>query len=277
MMEVVVFCIRLLLLGVVLWVMAHAAQKNVVFPRIVPDKLQFFEYDVVSVYCDGTHDTEWRVMRKILDINATNYSHWDTSAPSCTIKPAFIRHSGKYWCGNKEGERSDTVNITITGGSVILESPVGPVIEGSSVTLRCRKRKNALSRIADFYKDSMHIKTGYGGEMTITNFSVSDEGLYKCNIYGAGESAESWLTVKLDKVFSALHEENHPAHQWIVRSLLVALFLLVMGLFLCWTTKDKSTTGFQACEEHLHRYRLTCDRIFGGCSSYFRRVRLQSP
>lgn len=79
---------------------------------------------------------------------------------------------------------------------MILESPVLPVMEGSSVILRCRKRKNASNSIADFYKDGVHIKTGYRGEMNITNISVSDQGFYKCNISGAGESPESRLAVK---------------------------------------------------------------------------------
>lgn len=88
---------------------------------------------------------------------------------------------------------------------MILESPVRPVMEGSSVTLRCRKRKNTLSSIADFYKDGFQLKTGYKGEMTITNVSMSDEGLYKCNISGAGESPESRLAVK-----------GETQHHWIV-------------------------------------------------------------
>lgn len=54
-------------------------------------------------------------MRKIIETNTTNYSHCDTSASSCTIKPAYSRHSGEYWCENEKGDKSEVVNITITG------------------------------------------------------------------------------------------------------------------------------------------------------------------
>ncbi|XP_026225369.1 high affinity immunoglobulin gamma Fc receptor I-like isoform X2 [Anabas testudineus] len=244
-MEVPVLCIRLsmcvLLMLITQFDHIYSVQKDVTFPRVIPDKLQFFEYDTVSVYCDEIDSTEWRVMRKILDINTTNYSHWDTSASTCIINPAYSRYSGTYWCENKEGKRSDAVNITITGDSVILESPVRPVLEGSSVILRCKKRKNASISIADFYKDGIYIKTGYKGEITIINVSVSDEGLYKCNISGVGESPESQLSVE---VYKDTHTEQNPSSTVLtpwriaVSVLLVTLVLLVIGVLLCLKAKE---------------------------------------
>ena len=78
---------------------------------------------------------------------------------------------------------------------MILESPVLPVKEGDNVTLRCTKKKST-SDIADFYKDGHLIRTGYEGNLIIHNVSRSHEGLYKCNISGAGESPESRLAVR---------------------------------------------------------------------------------
>ncbi|XP_067380149.1 low affinity immunoglobulin gamma Fc region receptor III-A-like [Channa argus] len=262
-MEVTVFCIRplmnvLLLLSAQADHVSFTQKADVTFPRVVPDKLQFFEYDSVSIYCNKTDDTEWKVMRTLTGTIPTTYSHWNTLTSAFTIKPAFFRHSGKYWCENEKGERSEAVNITVTGGSVVLESPVHPVVEGSSVTLRCRKRKNASSSIAEFYKDGVHVKTGYRGELTISNVSVSDEGLYKCNISGAGESSESRLAVKVFSVPSKKTNppQNHPPKLqsllWIIiiSVLLVSLLLLVMGLLLWRKTNDKSSPGLQECKHH---------------------------
>lgn len=87
-------------------------------------------------------------------------------------------------------------------GSVILESPVLPVIEGDSVTLCCRSKAllSACSLRADFYKDGFLIGTTSTRNMTIHNVSKSHKGLYKCNIGGSGYSPESWLSVRGEKI-----------------------------------------------------------------------------
>ncbi|XP_035759958.1 low affinity immunoglobulin gamma Fc region receptor II-a-like [Neolamprologus brichardi] len=102
--------------------------------------------------------------------------------------------SGVYWCESREGPISNMVNLTVTGGSVILQSPVLPVMEGDDVTLLCKK-KNSSNLPAAFYKDGSLIRKQPTGHMTIQHVSRSDEGLYKCNISGHGESPSSWITV----------------------------------------------------------------------------------
>lgn len=78
---------------------------------------------------------------------------------------------------------------------MILVIPVLPVVEGDAVTLQCRV-KNPQEQITDFYKDGLRKETSFTGEMTIENVSKSDEGLYRCNISGVGESPGSWLAVR---------------------------------------------------------------------------------
>eukprot|EP00064_Thunnus_orientalis_P020778 superscaffoldBa00005910_g20926 len=82
-----------------------------------------------------------------------------------------------------------------TTGSVILESPALPVMERDDATLHCRN-KTTSNFIADFFKDGNLIRSSSAGNMTIHSVSKSNEGLYKFNISGAGESPESWLTVR---------------------------------------------------------------------------------
>ena len=87
-------------------------------------------------------------------------------------------------------------NLCFPAGSVILESPVLPVMEGNDVTLSCRNKTTSSNLTADFYKDGRLIRSSSTGEMTIHSVSWSDEGLYKCDISGAGGSPESWLGKK---------------------------------------------------------------------------------
>ncbi|KAE8279470.1 hypothetical protein D5F01_LYC23059 [Larimichthys crocea] len=208
---------------------AHKA--DAAFPRISPDRLQFFEYESVTISCQEFSSlTEWRVMTKVNKIISAN---WDSSPPSCTIEPTFERHSGEYWCEDAEGQTSGVLNISVTAGSVILDFPARPVIEGSDVILHCREEESQSKHIADFYKDDLHLVTSYENNMIIQNVSKSDEGFYKCRIPGAGESPESRLTVLTQS--KSAYEET-PSHSvssnlfsllWIFG--LVALLLWIMG------------------------------------------------
>ncbi|XP_030287675.1 high affinity immunoglobulin gamma Fc receptor I-like [Sparus aurata] len=184
-MEVTALCIRLL---------SDAAV------RIVPTRLQIFEYQSISFTCLGVNvSAGWRVTNAN-EFLKTCSNVTVTSTLTCTIGFALRSDSGEYWCEGGGGERSNTVHITITDASVILESPVLPVVERDAVTLSCRKKKTSSNLTADFYKDGLLIRSSSTGEMTIHRVSKSDEGLYKCRISGAGESPESWLAVRAGSV-----------------------------------------------------------------------------
>uniref|UniRef100_A0A8P4KF65 Ig-like domain-containing protein n=1 Tax=Dicentrarchus labrax TaxID=13489 RepID=A0A8P4KF65_DICLA len=164
--------------------------------RIVPTRLQLFEYESVQFTCEGFNvPAGWKV-RNFKEFVPKCSNGTLTSTVKCTIDYAFTSDSGEYWCEGGGGERSNTVNITVTAGSVILESPVLPVKEGNNVTLSCRKKITVSNLTADFYKDGLLMGSSSTGEMIIHSVSKSDEGLYKCKISGAGESAESWLAVR---------------------------------------------------------------------------------
>ncbi|CAI5660097.1 unnamed protein product [Oreochromis niloticus] len=114
---------------------------------------------------------------------------------SCNISKIPTWDSGVYWCESREGPISNMVNLTVTGGSVILQSPVLPVMEGDDVTLLCKTKTTPSNLPAAFYKDGSLIRKQPTGHMTIQHVSRSDEGLYKCDISGHGESPSSWITV----------------------------------------------------------------------------------
>ncbi|XP_059210519.1 low affinity immunoglobulin gamma Fc region receptor II-like [Centropristis striata] len=204
--------------------------------RIVPDKLQVFEHESVSFHCEGLDGSaQLRGIRNTVQF----ISACDQRTPvlSCRIPRAFHGDAGEYWCETEGGERSSSVNIAVTAGSVILESPVLPVKEGNDVTLSCSKKATSSDLPADFYKDGLLIISSSTGEFTIWGVSKSDEGLYKCSISDGGESAESWLAVR------ALHRETCPSWDHSIYLLLllrtvftivmVALLLLLVGLLHC--------------------------------------------
>ncbi|XP_054483369.1 high affinity immunoglobulin gamma Fc receptor I-like [Anoplopoma fimbria] len=204
--------------------------------RIVPNRLQFFEYESVSFHCVGSDgSTQLRGIRTAVDFISSCYK--ETLVLSCSIQRAYGGDGGEYWCETEGGERSNSVVISVTNGSVILESPVLPVREGHDVTLRCRNMTTSSTITADFYKDGLLIRSSSTGNITILHVSKSDEGLYKCRVSDGGESAESWLTVR------DLHRETCPSSDHFLHAVLVlrtvftivmvALLLLLLGLLHC--------------------------------------------
>ncbi|XP_067380093.1 low affinity immunoglobulin gamma Fc region receptor III-A-like [Channa argus] len=193
-------CFRLVMNVLLLLTCMHvhlSYPQNAVYLQVDPNRLQFFEYDSIVLSCKGLGEANgWRVRRKFKGVNTICASSWEISTGPCTIKNAFGADGGEYWCEAKRGKRSSVVNITITAGSVILESPVLPVMDRHNVTLRCRTKQASSNVTAGFYKNGSFIRSSSTGEMTILSVSKSDEGLYKCSISGAGESPESWLTVR---------------------------------------------------------------------------------
>ncbi|XP_031647435.1 Fc receptor-like protein 5 isoform X1 [Oncorhynchus kisutch] len=198
MRELTPLCWQLLLLSTLVYcslgqggVLSYSASLSV-----SPDRSQFFEYESVSLSCEVQGNSAgWRVMRNTLRGNLSECNtDWGKQQGSSCIVSLIPSDSGMYWCESGSGEHSNAVNITVPAGAVILESPVRPVTEGYSVTLRCRHQGTPSDLTADFYKDGSLIRTETTGEMTIPAVSKSDEGLYKCTS-SEGESPESWMTV----------------------------------------------------------------------------------
>uniref|UniRef100_A0AAQ6IAK5 Ig-like domain-containing protein n=1 Tax=Anabas testudineus TaxID=64144 RepID=A0AAQ6IAK5_ANATE len=174
----------------------HEQKVNAASLRIDPNRAQFFEYESVTFYCEGVSYCEvvHESKGKISSCNNTNKR--TSTGSSCTVTNVYTDESGKYWFDAGSGERSNIVNIVVTTGSVILEIPALPVMEGEAVTLTCRNKTTSSQTSAHFYHYGRLISNSSTGNMIIHNVSKFDEGLYKCSISGAGESAESRLMVK---------------------------------------------------------------------------------
>uniref|UniRef100_A0A669DF78 Ig-like domain-containing protein n=1 Tax=Oreochromis niloticus TaxID=8128 RepID=A0A669DF78_ORENI len=165
---------------------------------VSPSSSQVFEGDFVSLSCEEDDSSAgWTLRRNTSKEKSSQCGiDWGRSAgSSCIVSHIISWDSGVYWCESREGPISNMVNLTVTGGSVILQSPVLPVMEGDDVTLLCKTKTTPSNLPAAFYKDGSLIRKQPTGHMTIQHVSRSDEGLYKCDISGHGESPSSWITV----------------------------------------------------------------------------------
>ncbi|XP_034712375.1 low affinity immunoglobulin gamma Fc region receptor II-like [Etheostoma cragini] len=191
--------------------------------RVLPNRSQFFQYESVTLSCGPLGGSSgWRVKRNTsTNINQEGFSpcHRTNTTP-CVISELYPLDTGVYWCESAAGECSNAVNITVIGaGSVVLESPVLPVRDGDTVTLRCRTKTTSSSNLtADFYKDGRLIRSSSTENLTLHRVSASDQGLYKCNVSGSGESPDGWLAVR-----------GHPGPP---ESLFTRVLLPVVGLAL---------------------------------------------
>uniref|UniRef100_A0A8C2JI55 Ig-like domain-containing protein n=1 Tax=Cyprinus carpio TaxID=7962 RepID=A0A8C2JI55_CYPCA len=181
---------------------------------ISPSRTQHFTSVSLSLSCeDQSNTSRWRVRRYSDNeqLEDCSSSLWGSQTGSkCTINSTRTSDTGVYWCQSESGEKSHPVNITVHCESldVILESPVHPVTEGDSLTLRCLYNHSTPANLrADFYKDGSLIQS-QTTEMIISTVSKSHEGFYYCKHPERGESPKSWISVRVshsESQISVLH------------------------------------------------------------------------
>ncbi|XP_054912122.1 low affinity immunoglobulin gamma Fc region receptor II-like [Poeciliopsis prolifica] len=204
--------------------------------RLSPSRSQFFQYESVTLSCEG-NSSEFRVRRNTSkQINALCPSYSTHIAETeCISSELYEFDSGVYWCESAAGERSDAVNVSVTDRSLILERPERPVSEGAALTLHCRFRPPLSSSLTRFYRDWVLVGSSSTGRFTIRSASKSDEGFYKRNASGVGESAETWLAVR--------GRRRHTPTAALADFLLPAVagsFLLIVTLICFWKNNEGS-------------------------------------
>ncbi|KAL6456598.1 hypothetical protein MHYP_G00351420 [Metynnis hypsauchen] len=176
-----------------LWITGSSPPASLI---ISPSRAQHFSAGSLSLSCEGQSDSAgWRMRRYTHSGEVSDCS--SVTGSTCSISSLYTSLTGVYWCQSESGGGSDPLNITVHNGDVILDSPVHPVTEGDSLTLRCLFRSTKPSNLtADFYKDGSLLQSQTKGEMIIRTVSKSDEGLYHCKHPERGESPQSWLSVR---------------------------------------------------------------------------------
>ncbi|XP_052407553.1 Fc receptor-like protein 5 isoform X7 [Carassius gibelio] len=178
-----------------LWVTGVSPPVSLI---ISPNRTQHFTSVSLSLSCEDQSNSDRWTVRRYTDNERLEYcssSHWGSQTGStCTISSTVPSDTGVYWCQTESGENSHPVNITVHP-DVILESPVHPVTEGDSLTLRCLYQRSTPPILrADFYKDGSLIQN-QTPEMIISTVSKSHEGFYYCKHPERGESPKSWISV----------------------------------------------------------------------------------
>ncbi|XP_029976060.1 uncharacterized protein LOC115409174 [Salarias fasciatus] len=174
---------------------------------VSPSRSQFLQGASVSLSCEEDGWTVWRKTSR--EQRSSCGDMWGKPAgSSCRISYMTTRGSGVYWCESREGAAGSSINITVAD-TVVLQSPVLPVMEGQDVTLGCRT--SAPSNLsAEFFKDGVSIGTESTGHMTLRHVSRSAEGLYRCSFRGVGESPPSWISVSAPPTEEAPPTEGAP-------------------------------------------------------------------
>uniref|UniRef100_A0A8C1J0A6 Ig-like domain-containing protein n=1 Tax=Cyprinus carpio TaxID=7962 RepID=A0A8C1J0A6_CYPCA len=226
-----------------LWVTGVSPPVSLI---ISPNRTQHFISVSLSLSCeDQSNSDRWRVRRYTdkKQLEDCSSSRWGSQTGSkCTINSTKVWHTGVYWCQSESGEISHHVNITVHKAGAILESPVHPVMEGDSLTLRCLyKHSTPANPRADFYKDGSLIQS-QTTEMIISTVSKSHEGFYYCKHPKRGESPKSWISVR--GVSNELsHSESQISVLHTLSSVLTVcpyLLVTVVLIFKCCRMRDST-------------------------------------
>ncbi|XP_032438806.1 high affinity immunoglobulin gamma Fc receptor I-like isoform X3 [Xiphophorus hellerii] len=174
---------------------------NQVHLTVSPSRSQFFRGESVTLICEDENRSDgWTVRRNTtLETRKGCGDGWGKlNRPTCNISSLYKHETGLYWCESMSGSSSSSssIQLSVSGGSVILQSPVLPVMEGDDVTLSCRAKNPTHNLPAAFYKDGSFIGDETTGNKILNSVKKSDEGLYKCNVKGHGESPSSRISVK---------------------------------------------------------------------------------
>ncbi|XP_073684716.1 Fc receptor-like protein 5 [Garra rufa] len=240
-----------------LWVTDYSSPVSDLI--ISPSRTQHFTSSFLSLSCeDHSHSERWRVKRYRDRWGLEDCS--SQTGSTCTINSTDTSDTGVYWCQSESGENSHPVNITVHFG-VILESPVHPVAEGDTLTLRCLYKNSTLPNLrADFYKDGSLIQS-QTTELIISNVSKSHEGFYYCKHPEKGESSKSWISVT---------GETRPVlsvspQKWLTEGDSVTLICEVSGSSTGWTFSWYTETVSSGSR---HRYKLLSDSSRGAGGNY---------
>ncbi|XP_023201847.1 high affinity immunoglobulin gamma Fc receptor I-like isoform X6 [Xiphophorus maculatus] len=154
----------------------------------------------VTLICEDENRSDgWTVRRNITRGTRKRCEVWGKlNGSTCNMNYLVPYDTGLYWCESMSGSSSSSssIQLSVSGGSVILQSPVLPVMEGDDVTLSCRAKNPTHNLPAAFYKDGSFIGDETTGNKILNSVKKSDEGLYKCNVKGHGESPSSRISVK---------------------------------------------------------------------------------
>ncbi|KAK7168303.1 hypothetical protein R3I94_002380 [Phoxinus phoxinus] len=217
-----------------LWVTGVSPPVSLI---IRPNTTQHFTSVSLSLSCEDQSNSDGWTVRRYTESwgleDCSSFYKASQTGSTCTISSTSTSDTGVYWCQSESGEEYHPVNITVHYG-VILESPVHPVTEGETLTLRCLyKLASPPILSADFYKDGSLVQN-QTTEMIIPTVSKSHEGFYNCKHTARGESPKSWISVRGQ---TSRSDGLNPVIIGVTAGLTVAFFIIVF-LVLLWRCRN---------------------------------------
>ncbi|XP_062407594.1 Fc receptor-like protein 5 isoform X2 [Sardina pilchardus] len=207
-----------------LWVVGLSPPASLV---IRPNRTQLFEYESVSLSCEGHgSSTGWR-LRWVgqREEGPDCPKSWRLEAgPTCTTSELHPHDSAVYWCASESGEHSNPFKLrsNLRPRAFLRVSPHSWPVEGDSVTLNCEITDTSLdwtflwyravpiqgsgpitdgSTATDINRNRYSVELlpdssrGAGGSYTLSPATLQHTGLYVCRAEG-GDPA--YLTMYSD-------------------------------------------------------------------------------
>ncbi|XP_071311794.1 Fc receptor-like protein 2 [Agelaius tricolor] len=156
-------------------------------------------WDRVTLTCQGLGATSATTWYK-------DGQRWGQQGP----EHLTVTMSGTYTCDRPGTKRSPPV--TVLDDPVVLQVPAWALLEGDTVTLRCRGRQeNHLSRVR-FYREEKDLGGSLRGtELSLSPLELHNIGRYRCEgLVGSWQSRSAAVTVTVHELFSMPVLEGPP-------------------------------------------------------------------
>ncbi|XP_056361372.1 Fc receptor-like protein 2 [Oenanthe melanoleuca] len=156
-------------------------------------------WDRVTLTCQGsgtTGDTTWYKDRRLW---------WQKGPDRFTVTK-----SGTYTCHRPSSGLSPTVMVS--DEPLVLQVPARALLEGDTVTLRCRAwPDNSVTRVR-FYKDEKELRGSLRGtQMSLSPLQLHNSGRYSCGgLVGTGAKLSAPVTVTVHELKPVLVLEGPP-------------------------------------------------------------------
>ncbi|KAM4880283.1 Fc receptor-like protein 4 [Sylvia borin] len=149
---------------------------------VEPPWIPAVEWDQVTLTCQGSGtagDTTWYKDGQRWGQN--RHDHFNVTG------------SGTYTCDRPGSGRSPPVRVS--NDALVLQVPARPLLEGDTVTLRCRGWRNMSVRGQQFYHGDEEVRMSNNGtELSLSPLLLNHSGSYHCRgeVYSEGSASWNW-------------------------------------------------------------------------------------
>ncbi|XP_062367209.1 Fc receptor-like protein 2 [Cinclus cinclus] len=156
-------------------------------------------WDQVTLTCQGSGTAGATTWYK-------DGQRWGQDGPDSFL----VTESGTYTCDRPGSGHSPPV--LVSNEPLVLQVPARALLEGDTVTLRCRSWKDKPVTSVVFYKDNKYLKRSLSGkDMSLSHLQLHSSGRYSCK--GSVGSRHTWsapVTVAVHELFSVPVLEGPP-------------------------------------------------------------------